>query len=82
MIETDPDFVDPINTGDDCWCFTYDPVTKRQNAAWVGLKSQCAKKLCFHKSKIKTMLLLFFDSKGVVYKEFVLEGQTVIKEFY
>jgi len=34
------------------------------------------------KSKIKTMLLCFFDSQGVVHKEFVPQGQTVIKQYY
>jgi hypothetical protein len=29
------------------------------------------------KSKIKSMLIMFFDSKGIFHKEFVLAGQTV-----
>jgi hypothetical protein len=29
------------------------------------------------KSKVKSMLIIFFDIKGIVHKEFVLEGQTV-----
>ncbi len=40
------------------------------------------KKLRFRKLKIKTMLILFFDSGGVVHKNFVPEDHTVTKEFY
>jgi hypothetical protein len=36
------------------------------------------------KSKVKNMLIIFFDIKGIVHKEFVLAGQTVntIVTFY
>jgi hypothetical protein len=33
-------------------------------------------------SRIKTILIIFFDSQGVVHKEFVPEGKTVNAEFY
>ena len=34
------------------------------------------------KSKVKCMLIVLFDCKGVVHKEFVPSGQTVNVEFY
>lgn len=34
------------------------------------------------KSKVKSMLIVFFDAKGVVHKEFVPAGQTVNGTFY
>jgi hypothetical protein len=34
------------------------------------------------KSKIKTMLIIFFDKQGVIHKECVPEGQTVNSAFY
>ena len=34
------------------------------------------------KSKIKTMLICFFDSQGVVHKEFVPPWQTANKQYY
>ena len=41
-----------------------------------------AEELKFHRFRIKTMLIIFFDSQGVVYKEFVPVGKTVNAEFY
>jgi hypothetical protein len=33
--DSDPDFVKKIVTGDETWCFAYEPTTKGQSAAWV-----------------------------------------------
>jgi len=34
--DSDPDFFKKIVSGDETWCFAYDPTTKSQSAAWVG----------------------------------------------
>jgi hypothetical protein len=34
------------------------------------------------KSKVKSMLIIFFDIKRIVHKEFVLAGQTVNSAYY
>jgi hypothetical protein len=68
--------------GDETWCFAYDLETKRQSSEWVGETSPWPNKLKFQGSRIKTMLIIFFDSQGVVHKEFVSEGETVNAEFY
>jgi hypothetical protein len=34
------------------------------------------------KSKVKSMLIIFFDTKGTVQKEFVLASQTVSSAYY
>jgi hypothetical protein len=34
------------------------------------------------KSKVKSMLVIFFDIKGIVHKEFVLANQTVNSSYY
>jgi hypothetical protein len=71
-----------IITGGKTWCFAYDPETKRQSSEWVGELSPRPKKLKFQRSRIKTMLIIFFNSQGVVHKEFVPEGKTVNAEFH
>jgi hypothetical protein len=74
-------FFNNIITGDETWCFAYDPKTKQQSSEWEGETSPQPKKMKFQRSHIKTMLIIFFDSQGVVHKEFVPEGKTINAEF-
>ena len=62
--------------------FAYDPETKRQSSEWVGETSPRPKELKFQKSRIKTMLIFFFDSQDVVHKKFVPAGKTLNAEFF
>jgi len=71
-----------IITGDEIWHFAYDLAAKRESSEWVGETSRRPKKLKFQRSRIKTMLIIFFNSQGVVHKEFVPQGKTVNAEFY
>ena len=74
-------FWENIITGDETWCFTYDPATKRQSAEWVGQNSPKPNKLRFQKSRVKTMLIVVFDSEGVIHREFFPERQKANAEF-
>ena len=76
-------FADLLETAgkDDTFCPSilagqYEPQTKREGTEWRGTNCPASKKPCGQPSKIKTMLITFFDCKGVVLKEFVLQGQT------
>ena len=66
---------------DESWILEYDPETKRQSREWHSTNSPRPKKARMSKSKIKSMLICFFDIQGVVHKEFVLPGQTVNQTF-
>ena len=68
MVNGDKDFLDKVITGDESWCFVYDPQTKRQSPEWVGEHSPQPKKLRFQKLKVKTMLIVFFDAKALCTK--------------
>lgn len=81
-VEIEPDYLDNVITGDETWVFEYDPETKRQSSEWHTDQSPKPKKARMSKSKVKTMLIVFFDSKGVVHKEFVPQGQTVNAAYY
>jgi len=82
MADADKNFFNKTITGDETWCFAYDPETKRQSCEWVDETSLQPKKLKFRRSCIMTMLIIFFNSQGIVHKEFVPEGKTVNAEFY
>ena len=66
-----------IVTGDETWCFQYEPETKRQISKWQPQEKPKPEKTRQEKSKIKSMLICFYDSKGIIHKEFVSTGQTV-----
>ena len=60
MVDAD-NFFNKIIMGDETWCFAYDPETKRQRSEWVGETPPRPKKLKFRRSRIKTMLIIFFQ---------------------
>lgn len=75
------EFLGRVITGDETWVFQYDPETKRQSLQLKTQNSPRAKKSHISKSKIKVMLIAFFDQRGVVH-EFGPQGQTVNQQFY
>lgn len=81
-LEENQDFLSNVITGDESWIFQYDPETKRQSRQWKSPSSPRPRKARMCKSKIKVMLIVFFDCKGVVHYEFVPEGETVNQHFY
>lgn len=75
-------FLGWVITGDETWVFQYDLETKRQSLQLKTQNSPRAKKAHMTKSKIKVMLIAFFDQRGEVHHEFVPQGQTVNQQFY
>lgn len=77
-----PNFLNNVITGDESWVFQYDPESKRQSAEWHTTSSPRQKKARMSKSRVKSMLIVFFYAKGIVHHEFVPPGQTVNAQFY
>ena len=81
-LEREPEFFSRVITGDESWILEYDPETKCRSREWHTANSPCSKKARMSKSKIKLILICFFDSQGIVHKEFVPPGQTVNQTVY
>jgi hypothetical protein len=64
MADADKIFINKIITGDETWCFAYDPEAKRQSSEWDGETSPRLKKPKFQRSLIKTMLIIFSTLKA------------------
>ena len=79
---TDPTFMKRIITGDETWVYEYDMQTSQQSSEWRLDNEPKPKKPRQSRSKIKVMLTVFFDYRGVVHSEFLPEGETVNKEYY
>lgn len=79
------DYIDQTKcmiTGDETWIYAYDPETTDQSSEYRAKGEPRPKKSRQSRSKIKVMLTVFFDYRGVVHYEFLPPGQTVNKEYY
>ncbi len=76
MHENDRNFLIKLS-----WYFIY-LESKHQSATWVGPRLPKAKKLRFKKQRIRSTLVAFFNSRGLIHEEFVLTGQTDNANFY
>jgi len=81
-LERQDDILGHVITGDETWVYQYDPEMKWQSAQWKTANSSRLKKLHWSKSRVKTMLLTFFDVRGIIHYEFVPTGQTVTQVYY
>jgi len=68
--------------GDETWCFQHDPETKQQNMQWKTQNPPRPKKVRIVRSQVKTILVCFFDHKGIVHCGFIAQGQKVNQQCY
>ncbi|XP_046659441.1 histone-lysine N-methyltransferase SETMAR-like [Homalodisca vitripennis] len=82
LIRNDSDILNSILIGNESWMFEYDPESKRQSSDWHTQYSPKPKKGRMRKTHIKIMLVVFFDVRGIIHFEFVLQGHTANTAFY
>jgi len=49
-----------VVTGDESWCFQFDPEMKQQSMEWHGMNYPQQKEVKLQQSHVKAMLLFFF----------------------
>ena len=81
-IENDPNLLKNVITCDKTWIFQYDPEIKWQSMHWKSLTSLWKKKAWKSKSKFKAMMIVFYDIQGIIYINWVPEGQRVNQVYY
>lgn len=81
-VNSDPTFMKRIVTGDETWVYEFDMQTSQQASEWHLPTEPKPKKPRQSRSKVKVMLTVFFDYRGVVHSEFLPECLTVNKEYY
>jgi len=82
QVGNDQQILSKVVTGDETWCYGYDPETKQASSQWKTPNSPKPKKARQVLSNVKIMLISFFYANGIVHKEFVPPGQTVNQPFY
>lgn len=80
-IKTDPNILNRIVATDESWIFTYDPRKKTADMQWLTKEEPRPTKCLRSKSQKKVMLVIFFDSCGIISMDFVEEG-TIDSEVY
>ena len=82
MAENDRNWQDKVITGDETWVYGYDPETKRQSSQWMYPNEPKPKKARMSKSKLKVLLVTFFDNRGLVHHEFMQDSVTINQKTY
>ena len=69
--QNNPNFMSSVLSGDECWVYGYDPQTKQMSSQWKTASSSQPKKARQVKSNVKTKLIAFFGTDGLVHHEYV-----------
>ena len=68
-LEAEPDLVNSIITVDETWLLEYNSEKKRQSRGWKSYRSRRPVKARKSKSKVKVILIVFFNIQGIMYFE-------------
>ncbi len=77
-----PTLKDRIVTGDESWFWCYEPKMKRSTSAWLRSNECRPQKVSKDRYVRKVMLIVFWDSQGIVHREFVADGKGVNRHVY
>jgi transposase len=76
------EFLKTVITGDEMWVYGYDPEMNVQSSQWKHSSPPRPKKAQRVWSKVKVLLTVFFDYRGIVHHSYASAGRTINKEYY
>ena len=76
------EFLDSIVTGDESWCYHYDPLNPQEAREWTEQGQQPSGKTKASRSAGKMMLTAFFYRRGLLMADFLPRGQTINGNYY
>lgn len=76
------DFLYNIITCDETWLHHFEPESKKQSMEWRHTSSPRPKKFKRYSSAGKVLSTFFWDSKGVIFIDFLEEKRTINSEYY
>ncbi len=77
-----PTLQDCVVTGDKSWFWCYEPATRRNSSAWLCRNERRPQKPLKDRYVRKVMVVIFWDSQGVIFRQFIPSGQGISKEVY
>ena len=80
-LEIDPDLFPKVITGDESWCYVYDPETKQQSSEWKSSNLPRPKKGRRIKSNVKTMLTSFLMQTALFTQNSFLTVKLLTRRF-
>lgn len=81
LIDSDKTILERLIAVDESWIYTYDPRMKHADMEWTFTQEPCPRKALQSRSQKKVMLILYFNSRGVILADFVRDT-TVNTEVY
>ncbi|XP_023217030.1 histone-lysine N-methyltransferase SETMAR-like [Centruroides sculpturatus] len=83
LFRRNPDeFLRRYITVDETWIHYYTPETKEQSKQWVFEGERAPKKAKTVKSAGKVMATVFWDTRGIIYTDYLEKGKTITGEYY
>ena len=81
QIESDPTFISKVITGDEIWCYGYDPETKQASSQWKTPTLPRPKNARQVRSNVKRMLIVFFSifEESCIRNSFLLDRLSIRK---
>ncbi len=71
-----------VVTQDESWFHTWDPESKAASMQWLRTGEKRPKKVRHEISIPKSMLVVFFDQDGIIYREFIPRGCGINRHLY